>query len=102
LRSRKASPEPPDRLNVTQSAVSHQLRELEGRLGTPLFVRSATCVHTMSAGASVMLLTNYCTRSTLARPESGPARWIDDDRHGGTVQVVARPPGAIRCKAPQQ
>jgi LysR family transcriptional regulator for metE and metH len=29
-----------DRLNVTQSAVSHQLRDLEDRLGTPLFVRS--------------------------------------------------------------
>ena len=29
-----------DRLNVTQSAVSHQLRELENKLGTPIFVRS--------------------------------------------------------------
>lgn len=29
-----------DRLNVTQSAVSHQLRELEDKLGTPVFVRS--------------------------------------------------------------
>ena len=29
-----------DRLNVTQSAVSHQLREIEDRLGTPVFVRS--------------------------------------------------------------
>ena len=29
-----------DRLNVTQSAVSHQLRELEDKLGTSLFVRS--------------------------------------------------------------
>jgi LysR family transcriptional regulator for metE and metH len=29
-----------DRLNVTQSAVSHQLRELEHKLGTALFVRS--------------------------------------------------------------
>ncbi len=29
-----------DRLNVTQSAVSHQLRDLEDKLGTPLFVRS--------------------------------------------------------------
>jgi LysR family transcriptional regulator for metE and metH len=29
-----------DRLNVTQSAVSHQLRELEHKLGTPIFVRS--------------------------------------------------------------
>ena len=29
-----------DRLNVTQSAVSHQLREIEDRLGTALFLRS--------------------------------------------------------------
>ena len=29
-----------DRLNVTQSAVSHQLREIEERLGTPIFIRS--------------------------------------------------------------
>lgn len=29
-----------DLLNVTQSAVSHQLREIEDKLGTPLFVRS--------------------------------------------------------------
>lgn len=29
-----------DRLHVTQSAVSHQLRELEDKLGTPIFVRS--------------------------------------------------------------
>src|SRR5829696_7266801 len=29
-----------DRLNVTQSAVSHQLREIEDRVGTPLFIRS--------------------------------------------------------------
>ena len=29
-----------DRLNVTQSAVSHQLRELEDKIGTAIFVRS--------------------------------------------------------------
>lgn len=29
-----------DRLHVTQSAVSHQIRELESKLGTPIFVRS--------------------------------------------------------------
>lgn len=29
-----------DRLNVTQSAISHQLREIEDRLGTAIFVRS--------------------------------------------------------------
>ncbi len=39
-----------DRLNVTQSAVSHQLRELEDRLGTPLFVRSGRRMLTTKAG----------------------------------------------------
>src|SRR5204863_2003029 len=29
-----------DRLHVTQSAVSHQLREIEDKLGTQLFLRS--------------------------------------------------------------
>jgi LysR family transcriptional regulator, regulator for metE and metH len=29
-----------DRLNITQSAVSHQIRELENKLGTAVFVRS--------------------------------------------------------------
>jgi LysR family transcriptional regulator for metE and metH len=29
-----------DRLHVTQSAVSHQLREIQDRLGTPIFIRA--------------------------------------------------------------
>ena len=39
-----------DRLNVTQSAVSHQLAELEGRLGTALFVRSGRRMLPTAAG----------------------------------------------------
>jgi LysR family transcriptional regulator for metE and metH len=39
-----------DRLNVTQSAVSHQLRELEDRLGTALFIRSGRRMLPTAAG----------------------------------------------------
>jgi LysR family transcriptional regulator, regulator for metE and metH len=43
-----------DRLNVTQSAVSHQLRELEDRFGTPLFVRSGRRMLPTPAGRAVV------------------------------------------------
>jgi LysR family transcriptional regulator, regulator for metE and metH len=39
-----------DRLYVTQSAVSHQLRELENKLGVPLFVRSGRRMLPTAAG----------------------------------------------------
>src|SRR6185436_16850133 len=43
-----------DRLNVTQSAVSHQLRELENRLGTPIFVRSGRRMLPTPAGRVIV------------------------------------------------
>src|SRR4029453_14035335 len=43
-----------DRLNVTQSAVSHQLRELEDKLGTPLFVRSGRRMLPTPAGRLIV------------------------------------------------
>jgi LysR family transcriptional regulator for metE and metH len=43
-----------DRLNVTQSAVSHQLRELEDRLGTPIFVRSGRRMLLTPAGRVIV------------------------------------------------
>jgi LysR family transcriptional regulator, regulator for metE and metH len=39
-----------DRLHVTQSAVSHQLRELEDKFGAPLFVRSGRRMLPTAAG----------------------------------------------------
>jgi DNA-directed RNA polymerase specialized sigma24 family protein len=41
------------------------------------------CAPRISAGASAMLLTNWCTHSTLAQPESIPAKLMDADRDGG-------------------
>lgn len=43
-----------DRLNVTQSAVSHQLRELEHQLGTPLFVRAGRRMLPTPAGRALV------------------------------------------------
>jgi LysR family transcriptional regulator, regulator for metE and metH len=43
-----------DRLNVTQSAVSHQLRELEDKLGTPIFVRSGRRMLLTPAGRLIV------------------------------------------------
>lgn len=43
-----------DRLHVTQSAVSHQLREIEDRLGTPLFVRAGRRMFPTTAGAHLV------------------------------------------------
>lgn len=43
-----------DRLNVTQSAVSHQLRDLEHKLGTSLFVRSGRRMLPSPAGRLIV------------------------------------------------
>jgi LysR family transcriptional regulator for metE and metH len=43
-----------ERLNVTQSALSHQLREIEDRLGTPLFLRVNRRLTLAPAGARLL------------------------------------------------
>jgi LysR family transcriptional regulator for metE and metH len=42
------------RLHLTQSAVSHQLKEIEDRLGTPLFVRTRRDVRLTRAGERLL------------------------------------------------
>jgi LysR family transcriptional regulator for metE and metH len=58
-----------DLLNVTQSAVSHQLRELEDRLGTPLFVRSGRRMLLTPAGRLLVEAADDVLQ-TIARVES--------------------------------
>ena len=56
-------------LNVTQSAVSHQLRELEDKLGTPLFVRSGRRMLLTPAGRLLVEAADDVLQ-TIARVES--------------------------------
>lgn len=43
-----------ERLHVTQSAISHQLRELESRIGTPLFLRAGRRMLPTPAGSALV------------------------------------------------
>ena len=42
------------RLNLTQSALSHQLRELEGRIGSPLFIRTSRRMVLTAVGERIL------------------------------------------------
>ena len=42
------------RLNLTQSALSHQLRELEGRIGSPLFIRASRRMVLTAVGERIL------------------------------------------------
>ena len=72
-----------DKLNVTQSAVSHQLRDIEERLGTPLFIRSGRRMLPTAAGRHLVetaervlgeIARAEATVSQLARNEGGEFR----------------------------
>ena len=62
-----------DRLNVTQSAVSHQLRDIEERLGTPLFLRSGRRMLLTAAGRHLVETADRVLED-IARVEQTVAR----------------------------
>jgi LysR family transcriptional regulator for metE and metH len=62
-----------DRLHVTQSAVSHQLRDIEERLGTALFVRSGRRMLLTAAGRH-LVETAERVLDDIARAESAVVR----------------------------
>ncbi len=56
LRETDSMPEAAERLHLTQSALSHQFRELENRVGMPVFVRKSQPVRFTTAGLKLLQL----------------------------------------------
>ncbi|MDR0277351.1 MAG: LysR family transcriptional regulator [Paucimonas sp.] len=56
LRETNSLPEAAERLHLTQSALSHQFRELEHRLGLPVFERKSRPVRFTTAGLKLLQL----------------------------------------------
>ncbi|MFP3334278.1 LysR family transcriptional regulator, partial [Pseudomonas sp. SIMBA_064] len=56
LRETDSLPEAAEFLHLTQSALSHQFRELESRLGMPVFVRKSKPVRFTTAGLKLLQL----------------------------------------------
>ncbi|HLV16517.1 MAG TPA: LysR substrate-binding domain-containing protein [Pseudomonas sp.] len=79
LRETQSLTEAAVRLHLTQSALSHQFRELEERLGMPLFVRKSKPVRFTSAGLRLLQLAEQVlpllrsTERDLARLAGGTA-----------------------------
>jgi LysR family transcriptional regulator, regulator for metE and metH len=68
------------RLNLTQSALSHQLRDIEERLGTPLFLRRNRRMMATPAGQR-LIATATAVLTELERTEM-EVRDMAQDRHG--------------------
>ena len=76
-----------DRLNVTQSAVSHQLRDIEDRLGTALFVRAGRRMLLTAAGTHLVETADRVL-AEIARAESMVGRLARN--HGGEFRVCTQ------------
>ncbi len=79
LRESDSLVEAAERLHLTQSALSHQFKELEERLGLPLFIRKTKPVRFTSAGLRLLQLADTvlpqlrATERDLARLAGGTA-----------------------------
>jgi LysR family transcriptional regulator for metE and metH len=69
-----------ERLNVTQSALSHQLREVEDRLRTPLFLRIKKRMVITPAGETVVRLARRVLQEMAAAEEE--IRLLSDGTRG--------------------
>ena len=75
------------RLHLTQSALSHQLRDIESRLGTPLFVRLGRRMVLTAAGRRI-LDTALRVLGDLERAEEDVRRLAGDEH--GVIRVCTQ------------
>jgi len=86
-----------ERLNLTQSAVSHQIRALEDELGVKLFVRGKRGVKLTDAGRLAL----DSSRKILDEAESMRQRIAGDERSAaGSVRVAAATQALVYLFAP--
>ena len=83
-------------LSVTQSAVSHQIRQLEQALGYPLFRRSGRGVALTDEGAELARTLTECLDQIGAK-----LRQLEQRRYTGTVHVSASPSFAVCWLVPR-
>ncbi|WP_272006183.1 LysR family transcriptional regulator [Roseovarius sp. ZX-A-9] len=79
-----------DELNVTQSAISHQIRTLEGHLGQPLFLRTGRRVELTDAGRDLL----GTSAAALETVRQGVRRLAAYTKPGSVV--VLMPPAIAR------
>lgn len=85
LREADSLVEAAERLHLTQSALSHQFKELEERLGMQLFVRKTKPVRFTSAGLRLLQLADSLLpqlRTAEARPGAARRRYRRTPAHG--------------------
>jgi LysR family glycine cleavage system transcriptional activator len=86
-----------EELNITQSAVSHSVRELELRLGHALFVRDARQLSLTEAGRRYLPF----AAEALARLRAGDQAVTDPARRARVLTVSVSPSFAAKWLAPR-
>lgn len=74
-----------DRVFVTQSALSHQIKALETHYGTPLFERNSKPLRFTQAGSRLVALARLVLEST-AQAEREIAQWVSGS--GGQLRIA--------------
>jgi len=86
-----------DELNVTQSAVSHGIRDLERRMGLELFIRDGRALGLSEAGRSYL---PFATEA-LARLRAGARAVVDPQRRARVLTVSVSPSFAAKWLVPR-